>query len=105
MKTPYYIRKVTKFGNIASRNFKGLEGRYLLIIPLNIKTDKEKNSFFASCRNATEFCQFGFLGKRCRIYTDVFTEHLKPMIPLIKNKVLEDCQKNPARYLWGDEKK
>ena len=101
----FHIRKVTESGKMVRNRFNGLKGHYLLIIPLKIKTRKEIDSFRNSCKNRTEYCQFNFLGKRCRIYTDGFTEHLKPMIPLIKDKVLEDCIKNPAHYLYWDKKR
>lgn len=98
-KLPYFIRKVKKNGNIGAKQFKGLEGHYLLIIPLKITTRKENNSFRSSCRLSTEYCKFSFLGEECKIYTDGLTEHLKPMIPLIKDKILNDCIKNPRKYL------
>ena len=103
MKKPYYLRKVTKFGSLSCKNFAGLEGHYLLIIPLKIKTRKELDSLRSACRSKTEYCNFGFMGRKCSIYTNGFTEHLKPMIPLIKDKVLEDCQRHPGKYLYGDK--
>jgi len=44
---------------------------------------------------------FGSLkkGGKCIVYTDGFTKELKPLVPKIVNKVLEDCIKNPKKYL------
>ncbi len=101
MKTPYMFRKVSKFGRWICNRFKGLEEHYLLIIPLKIKKKKVVQSLRSACKSKIEYCNFGFMGKRCLVYTNGFTEHLKPMIPLIKDKILEDCQRNPAYYLYG----
>lgn len=39
------------------------------------------------------------MGKAIRVYTDGVTEEVRPMIPAIKNKVYDDCIKNPKKYL------
>ena len=98
-KTPFMIRKVMDNGKIYNTSFKGFEGHYLLVIPLKMKTDKEKHVLYTHCRQRTEWCKFSFLGKQCSIYTDGFTEHLRPMIPAIKDKVLNDCIENPSKLL------
>lgn len=98
-KPPYFLRKVLENGVLSSKFFKDFKGYYLLIIPLKIKTAKEAMNFFGVCRRSTEYCQFGFLGKSCAVYTNGFSEHLRPMIPMIKEKVLNDCIKNPGKYL------
>ena len=46
-----------------------------------------------------EVTSFGFLGKHINIYTNGVTEKIKPLIPKIKNDVLNDCIKNPRKYL------
>ncbi len=33
------------------------------------------------------------------LYTDGFTEELKPMVKKIKDKVLRDCIRNPRKFL------
>lgn len=52
-----------------------------------------------------EMVHFRFLGKTINVFTNGVTEEIKPLIPMIKNKVLNDCIRNPARYLYGDKKK
>ena len=91
------IRQVRARGSI--RISKELAGNYCLVIPLKIKTWKEAQRLKMACRQRTEYCHFGFLGKSCKIYTDGVTEHIKPMIPLIKDKILLDCVANPKKYL------
>ena len=41
------------------------------------------------------------VGKRFKVYTNGYTEQLRPLVPKIKNQVLNDCIKNPRKYL-GD---
>lgn len=41
---------------------------------------------------------FGAGGTRI-IYTDGVTKEMKKLVPKIRNKVLEDCIKNPGKYL------
>lgn len=100
---PYFIRKFLENGRI-SKFPKELRGYYCLVIPLKIKTKKERDNIRTKCRDTTEYCKFSFLGKSCHIYTDGFTAQLKPMIPSIKEKVFQDCIKNPRKYL-GETKK
>ena len=47
----------------------------------------------------------GIKGTQGRVFTDGVTEEIKPLIPMIKNKVLNDCIKHPAKYLYGKKKK
>ncbi len=61
--------------------------------------DLEINGKKFEVKMATEYCNFHFLGTQCKIYTDGFTEHIKPLIPIIKRSVLNDCIKNPRRLL------
>ncbi len=96
-KTPYIIRKVRGKGSV--NHLKDYLGYYCLVIPLKIKDFKEARNLQMACKNRTEFCNFGFMGKSCKIYTDGLTEHIKPMIPLIKDKILTDCIANPKKYL------
>ena len=96
-KTPYMIRKVSKLGRLCG--FKVYIDTYCLVIPLRIKTAKEAQVLKNACVQRTEYCSFGFLGKSCKLYTDGVTEHIKPMIPLIKDKILLDCVANPKKYL------
>ena len=42
-------------------------------------------------------------GKTTKVYTDGVTEELKPLIPKLKEKVLNDCIKNPRKYLSKTE--
>lgn len=99
-KKPYAFRKVSKLRKFIKHSFpKSWIGKYCIIIPLKIETKKEWNTIKSACKIATEYCQFGFLNKQCRVYTNGFTEHIKPLIPLIKKKVLQDCINNPRKYL------
>ncbi len=41
---------------------------------------------------------FATKGKKI-LHPRELTDELKPLIPIIKNKVLEDCIKNPGKYL------
>ena len=44
--------------------------------------------------------QFGVRkGRTSRVFTDGATKQMKPMIAKIRNEVLEDCIKNPRKYL------
>ncbi len=97
MKTPYIIRRVTGKGHVGQ--LKDYLGDYCLVIPLKIKTPKEATRLKNACRFRTEYCSLGFMGRSCKIRTDGLTEHIKPMIPLIKDKILTDCIKNPGKYL------
>ena len=47
-----------------------------------------------------------FLGKRARVHMDYkVPEEWKKTIGDIKNQILDDCIKNPGKYLRDDEKK
>ena len=96
--TPYYFRKVNQHRKISIFP-KKLIGHFCLIIPLKFKTRKELDNLRACCKVRTQYCKFSFLGKNCVVYTNGFTAQLKPMIPLIKKNVFEDCIKNPRKYL------
>jgi len=49
-------------------------------------------------KNYVNIPVFGTKGKHY-LYTNGVTEELKPLISTIKNKVLDDCIKNPGKYL------
>ena len=49
--------------------------------------------------NKKNITQFKFMGKKINVFTNGATEEIKPLIPVIKNKVLKDCIKNPRKYL------
>jgi len=38
-------------------------------------------------------------GGKCTVYTNGCTEELKPLVPELANKVLDDCIRNPKKYL------
>ena len=99
---PYFIRKISKHGRISIFP-KETYGHYCLVIPLKIKTQEKFDGFRSKCKGKTTHCNFSFLGKSCHVYTNGFTAQLKPMIPLIKKNVLEDCIKNPRKYLGGQK--
>ncbi|KKL49226.1 hypothetical protein LCGC14_2317620 [marine sediment metagenome] len=96
-KSPYKILKVVGNGHIGF--LKEYIGYYCLVIPLKIKTSEEGHKLRSACIQRTEYCQFAFMGQNCRIYTNGLTEHIKPIIPLIKNRIFNDCIKNPRKYL------
>ena len=102
MTQTYHIRKVNEIGRIHGR-LREYQGRYVLLIPLKIKTAEEAANLRNRCKVATSYCQFGFLGNRCKLYTGEFTQQLRPMIPMIREKVLNDCIKNPRKYLEDTE--
>ncbi len=97
MEVPYKILKVRRKGHIVCLS--KYVGYYCLVIPLKIKDYDEAKTLSSACKSRTEYCNFGFMGNRCRVYTNGVTEHIKPMIPLIKDKVYNDCIKNPRKYL------
>ena len=61
-----------------------------------LKYKKENYSVVPRFGNKTK-------GQTTNIYTNGVTEEIKPLISKIKNKVLEDCIKNPRKYLGERE--
>ena len=57
-----------------------------------------------NCYSMNTHCCICVSGKSTTVYTNGVTEEIRPLIPMIKNKVLEDCIKNPGKYLYGEEK-
>lgn len=50
-----------------------------------------------------QWVSFRFFRKTINIYTNGVTEEIKPLIPKIKNDVLNDCIKNPRKYLDDED--
>jgi len=95
---PYYIRKIPKHGRMTKLPDE-LRGYYMMIIPLNIKDDKKGHHLSRSCYRKANYCEFQFMGDKCKIYTNGFTHQIRPLISIIKNKVLTDCRNNPKKWL------
>lgn len=49
--------------------------------------------------NKESFVSVSIAGRRSKVYVNGVKEEIKPLIPEIKNKVFEDCIKNPRKYL------
>ena len=47
------------------------------------------------------FIQGNFCGRSFSVYTNGATEEMRRMLPMIKKKVMEDCIRNPRKYLDG----
>lgn len=72
------------------------------------KTNKERKEIQSKLRKKhfkENYVCGSVAGKGFRIFTDGYTEILKKQLPEIKNKVLEDCIKNPRKYLKQEKKK
>lgn len=62
------------------------------------KTNKERIE--ARNKKARERqISFSIAGRKVTVYTNGVTEEMKKIFPDIKNKVFEDCIKNPQKYL------
>lgn len=65
----------------------------------NYKKNREKILKY----HKENYVHFRIAGKPGSVFTNGVTEEIKPLIPMIKNKVLNDCIKNPRKYLGDDD--